>query len=264
VISGRVLVTRQFKTLPGAQAQRRAEELAVVNGAHYFLPADVDRLTGDGHRRVEHTVLADELFRLRIRWPLEGGCRRGLRADRPSLREQARTLSGRHERIAVEIASARLSPPPQDASLADQLRHALRSHIDYIDTYSDSFVAFVRGALGSDPDQQSAVDGLRWLGAQRILLALGIVEPFPPILRTAMHGWVGHLDEMMIDRITHRDVDVEVLVELAATTLVTTLRGAAMLDPSLTLAAPVDDALDTFTVLHATQDNQVCDVASRD
>jgi len=56
------------------------------------------------------------------------------------------------------------------------LRHALRSHISYIDGYSDSFVAFVRGDLGSDPEQQSAMQNLRWLGAQRILLALGIVE----------------------------------------------------------------------------------------
>src|SRR5882757_2498285 len=92
--------------------------------------------------------------------------------------------------IADEIAAAQLSPPPPDASLADQLRHALRSHIEYVDTYSDSFVAFVRGALGSDRDQQSTVDGLRWLGAQRILMALGIIEPISPILRTAMHGWV--------------------------------------------------------------------------
>ena len=62
-----------------------------------------------------------------------------------------------------------------------------------------------------------------------------------------MRGWVGYLDEMMIDRITHRGVDVDVLVELAAATLVTTLLGTAMLDPSVTLAPPVRDALDTFT-----------------
>jgi AcrR family transcriptional regulator len=150
--------------------------------------------------------------------------------------------------IAVEIASVQLTPPPQGASLTDQLRHALRSHIEYIDTYSDSFVAFVRGDLGSDPDQHSAIDWLRWLGAQRILLAVGIVEPFPAILRTAMHGWVGYLDEMMIDRIANRDVDIEVLVELAASALVTTLRTAATLDPSITLADQVQDSLDRFTV----------------
>jgi AcrR family transcriptional regulator len=137
--------------------------------------------------------------------------------------------------IAVEIAAVQLTPPPEGASLLDQLRHALRNHVAYIDTYSDSFVALLRGALGADVEHQAAMDRLRWLGAERILLALGISEPIPPALRTAMRGWVGYLDEMMIDRITHRDVDADVLVELATATLLTTLRSAAAIDRSISL-----------------------------
>jgi AcrR family transcriptional regulator len=145
--------------------------------------------------------------------------------------------------IAVEIAAVQLTPPPEDASLVDQLRHALRNHIAYIDTYSDSFVALLRGALGADVEHQAAIERLRWLGAQRILLALGIAEPIPATLRTAMHGWVGYLDEMMIDRITHRDVDGEALVELAAAALVATLRTAAEIDPSVSFPNEVIEAL---------------------
>ena len=164
--------------------------------------------------------------------------------------------------IAVEIATVQLTPPPPGASLIDQLRHALRSHIAYINSYADSFVAFVRGDLGSDPDQQSAIDGLRWLGAQRVLLGLGIVEPIPAVLRTAMHGWVGYLDEMMIDRITNRDIDIEALVELTTAALVTTLRTAAQLDPSIILATPVQDALETFTVSGAAHADHAGDMAA--
>jgi AcrR family transcriptional regulator len=145
--------------------------------------------------------------------------------------------------IAAEIAAVQLTPPPEGASLVDQLRHALRNHIAYIDSYSDSFVALVRGALGADVEHQTAIERLRWLGAQRILLALGIVEPIPATLRTAMHGWVGYLDEMMIDRITHRDVDAEALVELATATLVATLRTAAAFDQSIGIPDEVIDAL---------------------
>ncbi len=135
--------------------------------------------------------------------------------------------------IAEEIAVAQTAPAPPDATLADRLRHALRSHIAHIDSYSDSFVALLRGALGADPEHQSAIEHLRWLGAQRILLAVGIVEPVAATLRTAMHGWVGFLDEVMIDRITHRDVDIDALVELAASALTATLRTAAALDPAI-------------------------------
>jgi AcrR family transcriptional regulator len=145
--------------------------------------------------------------------------------------------------IAVEIAAVQLTPPPEDASLVDQLRHALRNHIAYIDTYSGSFVALLRGALGADVEHQAAIERLRWLGAQRILLALGIAEPIPATLRTAMHGWVGYLDEMMIDRITHRDVDGEALVELAAAALVATLRTAAGIDRSVSFPNEVIEAL---------------------
>lgn len=150
--------------------------------------------------------------------------------------------------IAVEMAAVQLSPAPEVASLIDQLRHALRGHIAYIDSYASSFVALVRGQLGSDPDQQDTVDALRWLGAQRILLALGITEPVHPLLRTAMRGWVGYLDEMMIDRINHGEVDREALVELACATLVSTLQAADVLEPSIGLSAPIIEMLEAFRV----------------
>lgn len=148
--------------------------------------------------------------------------------------------------IAVEIAAAQLSAPPVDASLIDQLRHALRSHIAYIDSYSDSFVALLRGALGADPEHQAAIERLRWMGAARILLALGIVEPIAPALRTAMHGWVGYLDEMMIDRITHHDIELDALVEFATAALVATLRTATDLDPAIVYSTDVTEALGSF------------------
>lgn len=149
--------------------------------------------------------------------------------------------------IAEEIAAAQLNLPPADATLVDRLRHALRSHIAYIDSYSGSFVALLRGALGADTEHQEAVERLRWIGAQRILLALGITDPIPPVLRAAMHGWVGYLDEMMIDRITHRDIDAEALVELAAAALVTTLKTTAAIDPSIVYSPEVLDAFESFT-----------------
>ncbi|WP_028935066.1 TetR/AcrR family transcriptional regulator [Pseudonocardia spinosispora] len=152
------------------------------------------------------------------------------------------------DEIAAEIAQHQLAPAPQGASLVDRLRHSMRSHITHVDGYADSFVAFVRGNIGVDPDQQSALDTLRWQGAQWLLLMVGITEPLPPALRAGMHGWVGHLDELMIDRITHGDLDIDTIVELATAALVTTLRTAARLDPSITFAPEVLRELDAFDV----------------
>jgi hypothetical protein len=86
------------------------------------------------------------------------------------------------------------------------------------------------------------------MGAQRILLALGIPEPIPPALRTAMRGWIGYLDEMTIDRILHRDIDIDTLVELACSALVTTMRTATALEPSIDLAPEIIQILDAFSV----------------
>lgn len=150
--------------------------------------------------------------------------------------------------IAAQIAAAQTAPAPPDAPLADQLRYALRGHITHIDSHSDSFVALLRGTLGADAEHQAAIEHLRWLGAQRILLALGVVDPIAPTLRTAMHGWIGLLDEMMIDRITHRDVDVDALVELASAALATALRTAATLDTTINYAPEAVEALESIAI----------------
>jgi hypothetical protein len=47
---------------------------------------------------------------------------------------------------------------------------------------------------------------------------------------------------MMIDRITHRDVEADVLVELAATALVATLRTAAAIERSISLPDEVNES----------------------
>jgi AcrR family transcriptional regulator len=147
--------------------------------------------------------------------------------------------------IAQEIAAVQLSAPPHDAPLADQLRHALLNHITYIDSYGDTFVALVRGNLGSDPEHRAALNDLRWQGVQRALTLLGIAEPVPPILRTALLGTASYLDEMIIDRITNRDLDAEAIVELAIAHFAATLQTVARLDPAINIPIAIIDALNT-------------------
>jgi AcrR family transcriptional regulator len=132
---------------------------------------------------------------------------------------------------------------PLAGTPSQQLRAAIDRHIRYIERHAAGFLALMRGGNGSDPDVRAIIDNLRWAGAQRILHALGVDNP-PPTLRTAMHGWVGYLDEMLIDRLLHHDVPREHLVELAAATLSTTLRTATALDPCTGLTA---DTLNTLT-----------------
>lgn len=75
-----------------------------------------------------------------------------------------------------------------------------------------------------------------------------------------MHGWVGYLDEMMVDRITHGDIDT--LVEFAAAALVTTQRTAALLKPSISFAPSIEQTLDTFEVDTGCRPDEVADAAT--
>jgi hypothetical protein len=63
-----------------------------------------------------------------------------------------------------------------------------------------------------------------------------------------MRGWVGFLDEMMIDRINTGAIDSEVLVELSAAALESTLQSVRTLDPSINLAPSIIETLNAFTV----------------
>jgi AcrR family transcriptional regulator len=147
------------------------------------------------------------------------------------------------DEIATEIASVHIKAPPDDASAAEQIRHALRSHITYIDSYGDSFVAFVRGNLGSDPQQRAAFDELRAQGMHRALHILGVGQPIPPLLRTALRGWVCAFDEMMIDRITHHDLDPEAIVRIAVANLAAILKTVATLDSTAAVPPAIIESL---------------------
>lgn len=135
----------------------------------------------------------------------------------------------------------------QDAPAGDtpseQLHNAISDHIRYVDANSAGFLTLMRGGNGSDADVRAIIDDLRWGAAQRILHALGIDEPVPATLRTAMRGWVGYLDELIIDHLQNHDVPHEHLVELAAAALVNTLRTAITVDPHTGLTAGTLDPL---------------------
>jgi AcrR family transcriptional regulator len=147
------------------------------------------------------------------------------------------------QQIADELA-ANQSRPPLGDSVREQLRHALTDHIDYIDQHAAGFTAIMRGGLGADPDIRAMVNELRWNGAQRVLHRLGVPDPVPPAIRTTMRGWVAYLDEIMLDRLEHRDLDTETLVELAATALITALHTAVHLTPPARLPATTIDMID--------------------
>lgn len=133
---------------------------------------------------------------------------------------------------AEDLRAVQATPPLGDVP-ADRLRNAIDRHIDHMDQRAAGFLALMRAGSGSDPEVHAIVEDLRWQGAVRILRALGVDGPVHPLLRAAMRGWVGYLDELIIDHIHHHDVDRAHLVRLAADALVATLRTAYSVTPGI-------------------------------
>ena len=120
---------------------------------------------------------------------------------------------------------------PEGGTPGERLRDALDRHIAFMEDNAAGFLAVMRAGNGSDAEVREIVDDLRWQGALRVLDALGAASPAPPVLRTAMRGWVGLLDEIVADHLRHRDVPREHQVSLAAATLAAALRVVAAEEP---------------------------------
>jgi AcrR family transcriptional regulator len=143
---------------------------------------------------------------------------------------------------ADQLRAVRDAQPRGDTHL-ERLRDAITRHISYVDANAAEFRALMHGGSGSDAEVRAIIDELRWESAQFVLHALGVVDPVPPILRASMHGWVGYLYELTIDRLNYHDVAKNQLVELATATLVTALLTAGSLEPAAGLSAEVLDEL---------------------
>jgi AcrR family transcriptional regulator len=144
--------------------------------------------------------------------------------------------------VSAELAAEHDAPLDGD-TLREQLRNALTRHVRYIDHNAAGFTAMMRGGLGTDPDFQSMLDTLRWMGAARILRGLGAPDPPPDTLRSAMRAWVAYFDQLLLDRIERHSLSVDDLVELAATALHATLTTVLDRDPSLLMLSDVDELL---------------------
>jgi AcrR family transcriptional regulator len=146
-------------------------------------------------------------------------------------------------RAAAEDLQAVLSTPPEGGTPAEQLHNGIARHIAYMDRHAKGFLALMRGGNGSDSEVRAIIEDMRWQGAARILRSLGVPDPVHPTLRAAMRGWVGYLDELIIDHIEHRDTSQADLVEIAVATLVASLRTTHALTPQINIDPGVLDTL---------------------
>ena len=120
------------------------------------------------------------------------------------------------ESKAAEL-QARTAPDPELEPLA-QLSRSIDAYLDWIEENAGSYDKLIRSASAL-PEVRAMLDRVRSETARKIVDGLRGDAPAPPILRTAVRGWLGFMDGACLDWIAHRDLDRQALHGLLLTTL---------------------------------------------
>ncbi|MEU7004112.1 TetR/AcrR family transcriptional regulator [Nonomuraea sp. NPDC046570] len=124
-------------------------------------------------------------------------------------------------------------PRTAERTTEARLHGMVRRHFEYISRHPQAFVGFMRSGL-LDPEVRQIFEAARGAGVELTLEVFGITSAPAPILRTALRGWVGFLDEITLDWLAHGDVPLDDIVQLANDALIAALRSVEGHHPDVT------------------------------
>lgn len=128
----------------------------------------------------------------------------------------------------VEAACARLlerTRPDPGLSPADQLRQSLDGFVEFVRSNQELYRALIRGAAGADEDLEALFERTRAAIAERVIEHLD-AGALTPLVRNAVRGWIGFVEESTLDWLRHGDLDQAALVELQSSALESVLAAA--------------------------------------
>ena len=131
--------------------------------------------------------------------------------------------------IARELLAKTLWQP-QDVAPLERIRAGLDAFLDHVQGHARSFVALMRGGIGSDPEVQQIIEGVRERLVERMFTGphspLSVGERRTPLARTALRGWIGFAEQVTLDWLTHRDLPQTAVRDLLVDLLLPTIRMA--------------------------------------
>lgn len=126
-----------------------------------------------------------------------------------------------HVALVEETARMMLeaTDPPRTLDPVERLRAGLAGYIDFVRQNEALYVSLLRGSAGSDDAMQAIFNATRGAFVDRLIEGLGGTDP-TPLIRTALRGWVGFVEESTLDWVLHHDVDRAQLIELQERALI--------------------------------------------
>jgi len=110
----------------------------------------------------------------------------------------------------------KLTSVPRDLPPRERAAAAVDAYLDSVSTQGSSFIALMRGGIGSDPEVAKVVEGVR-LGILDEFLSgapLSALLKTRPISPIAIRGWIGMVESASIEWLSHQDVPREAVRDL--------------------------------------------------
>lgn len=117
-------------------------------------------------------------------------------------------------------------PIRSDGDIAAQIRGMARRHFEYFRAHPHVLLGLLASAP-TDAETRAITDSTHAAGAQALLDLLGLPENPPPILRIALRGCMGFMDEVTMRWLRHDEhVEIEQLVDLCFDAVVAAVANA--------------------------------------
>jgi AcrR family transcriptional regulator len=131
---------------------------------------------------------------------------------------------------AIELQQA--IDPSGEGTPLEQLQGSLAAYLLWIEANARTWRKLMQSAAGL-PEAGAVVEAFRSQTLAEISQRLtGSSEPPPPLLRSALVGWLGHADAAILDWLEHRDLEREQLLGLLLAAFGSALISSGAVDPA--------------------------------
>jgi len=132
--------------------------------------------------------------------------------------------------IAVELLEQTDVTKLTDLPPIERIRHGIDAYLTFVSQRARPYVALMRGGIGSDPEVNAIVEGVRAELVERMFVGpgspLAVGDHRTPLARTALRGWLGFSEAAVLDWLTHGDLVQAQVRDLLVDMLLPTLREA--------------------------------------
>ena len=133
-----------------------------------------------------------------------------------------RTVAGE---LLERLDVSKLDLPP-----IERVRRGIDAYLTFVAERARSYVALMRGGIGSDPEVLKIVEDVREQLVDRMFTGpgspLAAADRRTPHARTTLRGWLGFAEAASLDWLTHGDLTQQEVRDLLVDMLLPTLRVA--------------------------------------